>query len=85
MRYGLVACGSNSNGRMVKLDDLVGPFQPRDSMILWFLWLLWVSSFSNCLQTSSQVIVLLDITGVDNSEAAIGGKQEDIQWTTLKD
>ena len=35
-RYGLVACGSNGNGRMVGLDDPVGPFQPCDSMILWF-------------------------------------------------
>ena len=29
-----MACGSNGNGRMVGLDDLVGPFQPCDSMIL---------------------------------------------------
>ena len=34
MRYDLVACGSKGSGRMVGLDDLVGPFQPRDSMIL---------------------------------------------------
>ena len=34
MRYGLVACGSNGNGRMAELDDLVGPFQPCDSMTL---------------------------------------------------
>ena len=35
MRYGLAACGSNGSGRMVGLDDLVGPFQPCcDSMIL---------------------------------------------------
>jgi len=27
-RCGLVACGSNGNGRMVGLDDLVGPFRP---------------------------------------------------------
>ena len=33
-RYGLVACGSNGNGRTVGLDDLIGPFQPCDSMIL---------------------------------------------------
>jgi len=33
-RYGLVAYGSNGNGRMVGPDDLVGPFQPCDSMIL---------------------------------------------------
>ena len=33
MRYGLVACGSNGKGRTVGLDDLVGPFQPCDSMI----------------------------------------------------
>lgn len=33
--YGLVGCGSNGNGRMVGLHDLVGPFQPYDSMILW--------------------------------------------------
>ena len=32
MRYGLVACGSKGNGRTVGLDDLVGPFQPCDSM-----------------------------------------------------
>jgi len=32
MRYGLVACGSKGNGRMIRLDDLVGPFQPCDSM-----------------------------------------------------
>jgi len=34
-----VACGTNGNGRMVGLHDLVGPFQPIgfnhiDSMIL---------------------------------------------------
>ena len=34
MRCGLVACGSKGNGRMIGLDDLVGPFQPCDSMIL---------------------------------------------------
>jgi len=34
MRYGLVACGSNGDGRMVGLDDLAGPFEPCDSMIL---------------------------------------------------
>ena len=28
-------CGSNGNGRTVGLDDLVGPFQPCDSTILW--------------------------------------------------
>jgi len=32
MRYGLVACGSKGNGRTVGLDDLVGPFQPCDSI-----------------------------------------------------
>ena len=30
----LVACGSNGNGSMVGLDDLVSPFQPYDSLIL---------------------------------------------------
>ena len=34
MRYSLVACGSNGDGRTVELGDLVGPFQPCDSMIL---------------------------------------------------
>ena len=34
MRYGLVACGNNDNRRTVGLGDLVGPFQPCDSMIL---------------------------------------------------
>ena len=34
MSCGLVASGSNGNGRMVGLDDLVGLFQPCDSMIL---------------------------------------------------
>jgi len=29
-----VACGSYGNGKTVGLDDLVGPFQPCDSMIL---------------------------------------------------
>jgi len=28
-----VACGSNGSRRTVGLDDLVGPFQPCDSMI----------------------------------------------------
>jgi len=28
-----VPCGSKGNGRMVGLDDPVGPFQPCDSMI----------------------------------------------------
>jgi len=32
MRYGLVACGSNGNGRTVGLQDFVGPFQPCDSV-----------------------------------------------------
>jgi len=31
-----VVCGSKDNGRTVGLDDLVGPFQPYDFMILWF-------------------------------------------------
>ena len=35
-RYGLVACGSNGDGRTVGQDDLVGSFQPCDSMTLWF-------------------------------------------------
>ena len=30
-----MVCGSKGNGRMVGLDELVGPFQPCDSMILW--------------------------------------------------
>ena len=34
-RYDLVACGRNGNGRTVGLGDLVGPFQPCDSMIPW--------------------------------------------------
>jgi len=29
-----VACGSNGDGRTVGLGDLVGRFQPCDSMIL---------------------------------------------------
>jgi len=33
-RYGLVACSSKGNGRMVGLYDLVGPFQTCDFMIL---------------------------------------------------
>ena len=35
MRYGLVASDSSGDGKTVGLDDLVGPFQPCDSMILW--------------------------------------------------
>ena len=34
MGYGLVTCGSNGDGWTVVLGDLVGPFQPCDSMIL---------------------------------------------------
>ena len=34
MRYGSVGCGSNGDGRTVGLGDLVGPFRPCDSMIL---------------------------------------------------
>jgi len=46
MRYGLVACGSNGD-RMVGLDDLVGPFQPCDSVIQWWpLFLFAVLQFS---------------------------------------
>ena len=30
-----MVCGSNGNGRIVGLDDLAGPFQPCDSMILY--------------------------------------------------
>ena len=33
MRYDLVACGTNGNGKVVGLDDPAGPFQPCDSMI----------------------------------------------------
>ena len=29
-----MACGNSGSGRTVGLDDLVGPFQPCDSMIL---------------------------------------------------
>jgi len=34
MRHGLVACGSTGDWKTVGLDDLVGPFQPCDSMSL---------------------------------------------------
>jgi len=34
--YGLVACGNKGNGRTGGLHDLVGPFQPCDSVILLF-------------------------------------------------
>jgi len=34
MRYGLVACSTNGNGKAVGLDDLAGHFQSCDSMIL---------------------------------------------------
>jgi len=34
MRYGLVACGTNGNGKEVGLGDLAGHFQPCDSIIL---------------------------------------------------
>ena len=34
--YVLVACDSNGDARMVGLDDLVGPFQLCDSVILRF-------------------------------------------------
>lgn len=40
MRYGLVACDSNGNGRTVGLDDLVGPFQSCDSAILLYMFLM---------------------------------------------
>lgn len=33
MKYGLVACDSNDDGRTVGLDDLVGAFHPCDSVI----------------------------------------------------
>ena len=29
-----IVCGSSCSGRTIGLDDLVGPFQPCDSMIL---------------------------------------------------
>ena len=44
MRCSLVACGSNGNGRTVGIeagiDDLVGSFQPCDSVIILFYDLL---------------------------------------------
>jgi len=33
-RYGLVACGTNGNGKAGGLDDPAGHFQPCDSVIL---------------------------------------------------
>ena len=33
-RSGLVACGGSGNVKMVGLDDLIGRFQPCDSMTL---------------------------------------------------
>ena len=44
MRSGLVAGGSNGNGRTVGLDDLVGPFQPCESIILSFHSLFSIST-----------------------------------------
>ena len=38
-----MACGSKGNGRMVGLDDLVGPFQPCDSMIIRLSRRAWYS------------------------------------------
>ena len=39
-----MACGSKGNGRMVGLDDLVGPFQPCDSVILLFYFMHLLSA-----------------------------------------
>jgi len=38
-----VACGSKGNQRTVELDDLVGPFQPCDSMILMIPNIIFIS------------------------------------------
>ena len=34
VRYGLVACGRSGSVKTIGLDDLIGRFQPCDSMIL---------------------------------------------------
>lgn len=59
MIYGLVACGSNGNGRMVGLDDFLGPFQPRDSVILRVLGMLrcHLHTFKNYLHNHSVDVV----------------------------
>ena len=65
MRYGLVACGSKGNGRTVELD-LIGPFQPCDSMILlnYYIFMprevvesLSLSVFKRCLDEELQDMV----------------------------
>ena len=44
------ACGSNGNGRTVGLDDLVGLFQPCDSMILWLNSVKSINAVPSCVQ-----------------------------------
>lgn len=56
MRYGSVGCGSNGDGRTIGLGDLVGTFQPCDSMILSFY-------FYNCWIISLHNIATMEITG----------------------
>ena len=55
-RYGLVACGSKGNGRMVGLDGLVGPFQPCDSTILLLLILLEKAQFIHTVLCISDAV-----------------------------
>jgi len=45
-------CGNKGNGRLVGLDDLVGPFQPYDSMIL-YLTLSRLMTFSHLFSCST--------------------------------
>ena len=56
MRYGLVACGSNSSGRIVGLNDLVGPFQPCDSMILYFVFQITLKKKKQALKFKSNTL-----------------------------
>jgi len=63
MRYSLVVCGSYGDGRTTALDDLVGPFQPCDCMILgFFAWFFFLLFTGLCLAYVSKCIQLFAIT-----------------------
>ena len=70
-----MACGSNGNGRLVGLDDLVDPFQPCDSMILRFyhtLMLQQVSTDMFSIQSLNSVSFMFGIAPTDVQHLVLG-------------
>ena len=70
-----MACGSSGNGKTVGLDDLIGPFQPCDSMIV------LNEAGRNCMPHDTMLwTVVWGCLLLQDCGTSAGGKADETLW-----